>query len=67
MSLLVLVFVALSGYAFQMGYWQLPVDVDVLFTSPYHWFLTVVGLTIFFVVCGHRHLSVPSILPTADQ
>jgi diguanylate cyclase (GGDEF)-like protein len=48
-SLLVLVFVALSGYAFQMGYWQLPVDADVLFTSPEHWFLTVVCLTIFLL------------------
>ncbi|MFC3195813.1 diguanylate cyclase domain-containing protein [Marinicella sediminis] len=48
-SLGVLIFVALSGYAFQMGYWQLPADANTLFYSPEHWFLYVVCLTIFLL------------------
>jgi diguanylate cyclase (GGDEF)-like protein len=48
-SLGILLFVALSGFAFHMGFWELAVDANTLFNSSEHWFLYVICLSIFLL------------------
>lgn len=51
-SIAVLLFVAVTGYAFQADYLTLSVDANALFQSPEHWFLYVLCLAIFLLFVG---------------
>ncbi len=48
-SLMVLLFVTISGYAFQTGILSLSVDAGQLFVSTEHWFLYIASFTILLL------------------